>query len=410
MEKKQFEFEDGKKYNYECYESCPVDAGIELSTVINTELQWLNTFLNNTVDSYGIKYPDITRPKLYVCLREDGNLEANAFTDGKDIYITASMMIGLQSFIEKRISMGGVNWLELVPAQVKEGMPLHIYNYLLKFVVGHELIHIWHRHSKWKNAVLRVSSVRNNPVADILSEMVNGECDDDSCLTENFEIRNGQILCSGKADKNYFQQVLEIDADSCAMCLVLADLQREMDALARPLIQDIEANRDKINSIIHLHSYYLGIISGAAALMFGYFDSQHVGKPFDRLSLLLKFDHPIPAIRFAKTDATMTQWIHKYYEDNDFADALLSYTDIFTTQIFMDDGHTMDIRNCFWAPSQTEMAQVFMTYLEKGWNLIHDSLQSFALLDIPKKFSPEELMILKRFIRFNDKGNPLLFY
>ena len=84
---------------------------------------------------------------------------------------------------------------------------------------------------------------------------------------------------------------------------------------------------------------------------------------------------------------------------------LLSSTDAFSVDIIMHKNQTIDIRNCFWAPVQTKEAQDFIVLLEKGWNTIHDSLQSFALLDIPNKFSAEDLLIPDSLVWFDRNGN-----
>ena len=85
----------------------------------------------------------------------------------------------------------------------------------------------------------------------------------------------------------------------------------------------------------------------------------------------------------------------------------MSSTDVFSVDIFMHKDHVMDLKNCFWAPVQTREEQEFITLLEKGWNLIHDSLQSFALLEIPSKFSAEDLLIPDRLVWVDKDGNTI---
>ena len=280
-------------------------------------------------------------------------------------------------------------------------------NYILELIVAHELTHIWHCHKLWKSAVLRTRGATASHIEDeILSEMVcleknYSEQYEDGTLTdiEAFSIDRGHIICESVADKNFIQQILEIDADCCAMCIVIANLQKEMEPIAIAYNSDPEKSKNKIRAIISCHSYLLGLIAGAAGLMCGFFDSQRTGATFERLSYLLSSDHPIPAVRFFKMNVTLN--------DNDIAEMLLSSTDAFSVDIFMHKDHVMDLKNCFWAPVQTREAQEFITLLEKGWNLIHDSLQSFALLEIPGKLSAEDLVIPDRLVWFDGDGNAI---
>lgn len=352
---------------------------------------------------------------IFVYLREDDVANINAFTDGKDIYLSVAAMIGMDSYIRERLNTQKFNGEDLVPDDLRTTTQLRIYNYILELIVAHELTHIWHCHKLWKSAVLRTRGATASHIEDeILSEMVcleknYSEQYEDGTLTdiEAFSIDRGHIICESVADKNFIQQILEIDADCCAMCIVIANLQKEMEPIAIAYNSDPEKSKNKIRAIISCHSYLLGLIAGAAGLMCGFFDSQRTGATFERLSYLLSSDHPIPAVRFFKMNVTLNEMIYTIYEDNDIAEMLLSSTDAFSVDIFMHKEHVMDLKNCFWAPVQTREAQEFITLLEKGWNLIHDSLQSFALLEIPSKFSAEDLLIPDRLVWFDKDGNTI---
>lgn len=204
---------------------------------------------------------------------------------------------------------------------------------------------------------------------------------------------------------HYIQQILEIDADCCAMSIVVAHLQKEMEPVAIACANDPEKSKDKLRAAIGCHSYLLGLIAGAAGLMCGFFDAQRTEASFEKISHLLISDHPIPAVRFFKMNLTMNEMVYTLFEDADMAELLLSSTDAFSVDIFMHKNQTMDIRNCFWAPVQTKEAQDFIVLLEKGWNIIHDSLQGFALLDIPSKFSAEDLLIPDSLVWFDRNGD-----
>lgn len=399
---------------YHCYTRCPKEAGVELCTVANTVLDDLNLFIDDAWEKYRKISPLVTRPTLYFYLREDKDLSPNAFTDGRDIYLAPSMMLALNSFIDQHLVNGTIDGRELFPDFMKEETPLIIVRYILQLTVAHELIHIWHQHGAWKRNILKnVGNSASRLENDIFTEIVyeddahNFDEADVLGLTGIEIMQDGMIPIDSKLKKNFIQQVLEIDADCCGMWIVLALLQKQMEAIVKPWLGDRQKNGVKIGQFMSFHSYMLSLIAGAAALMFGFFDDKRTVRPFDCLTRLLIADHPIPALRFAKVDATMRTFIHRIWNDDETEKILLEGTDGFTTDIFMRDGSSWDMKNVFWAPAQTQVGQEFLTELEKGWNSIRDSLQQYSLLNLPPKFTDDELRILPEFIRFDSKGNLL---
>ena len=148
---------------------------------------------------------------------------------------------------------------------------------------------------------------------------------------------------------------------------------------------------------------------GAAALMLGYFDSRTGAESFEQLKELLKSNHPIPAIRYFKIKSTLIECISKLYKDDEVVSLLLSDVDAFSIDIFMHKNGDMDIRNCFWASALTQKAQEYIVQLEKGWNLIHDSLQCVANVNIADKFSPDSLLLFDEMIWFDEKGTIIAY-
>lgn len=412
MEIKKF-IMGGVEKTFRCYTSCPDEAGIELQTIVNTALDGLNGFLDDTYNAYKNHFPKVTRPILYVYLREDDVANINAFTEGKDIYLSVASMIGMESYIKERLNTPKFNGEDLVPEHLRATTHIRIYNYILELIVAHELTHIWHSHKRWKDAVLRSDGVSGVHIEDdIFSEKIiiadadySGAAEVNIAEIVTISIENGYLVCKSEADQNYIQQILEIDADCCAMSIVIANLQKEMDSILKTYVNDPEKGETKFRAIVSCHRYLLGLITGAAGLMCGFFDGQRTEASFEKLSILLDENHPIPAIRFFKMNLTMNEMICTIFKDPDVAELLLSGTDAFSVDIFMHRDHTMNIKNCFWAPVQTKEAQNFIVLLEKGWNKIHDSLQSFALIDIPSKFSAEDLLIPDNLVWFDKHGN-----
>ena len=401
---------------FHCYTECPDVAGTELKTVINSALNQLNKLLDDTYSVFKTRYLSVTCPMLYVYICEQKIDEINAFTDGTDIFLSAASMIGMHDYIEERLNTEKANGEKLVPEGLEVTSSVRIYKNILEIIVAHELTHIWHGHRPWKKAVLRAGASSTVTYDDILSEQItiDDTCNDrsDEEIAKdiyNLQSRNGILIVENQTDLNYIQQILEMDADCGAMSIVLSQLQREINEVMRKnLVGTLEEDKREIRSIISYHSYLLGLLVGASGLMCGYFDNQREGKPFDRLGDLLRSSHPIPAVRFYKMHATLLSTIHEFYTEEKVANILLSQIDAFAIDIFAHDDEGKDIRNCFWVPVQTKEAQEFIVCLERGWNMIRDSLQQYALLTIPNKYTEDDLQIDDASCWYDRHGNLII--
>lgn len=394
------------------FAECPDDAGIELKTIVDNALEQLNQLLDETYRSCKAHSPGITRPALFVYIRENQIKDINAFTDGMDIYISVAAMIGMHSYISERLDTLQYFAEEPIPEGLEAPLKIRIYADILKLIVAHELIHIWHGHRLWKRSIMASISGCDDPVLServLVDNSISDEADDNLIdHLSNFTSSNVKLILQSRAGRNYIQQILEMDADCCAVQIVFMHLQREMrEVVKKHLAGNHAQKKSECISVAKYHSYLIGLLAGAIGLMCGFFDSKRIGKPFDRLAVLLAGDHPIPAIRFFKMHTMLLTVVHHIFPDRATADALLSKIGKFSVEIFMYDGTSMDIKNCYWAPAQTKDAQEFIAFLEKGWNDIRDSLQRYSLLDLPRKFTEADLEISEELIIYDRFGNLL---
>lgn len=404
MVTKQFNI-NGVMKIFQCYTDCPKKAGVELYTIINDALRDLGAFLDNTYNIYKKFFPKVIKPSIYVYIREDCIEEINAFTDGTDIYLSAASMIGMYTYICERLDTKTFDGKEIVPETLKGSLPLQMYKYILEFIVSHELMHIWHSHKKWKICYLKKEPPFFSFEEELLFEKVLSNIsgsDENNTIIDNLRVENGCLVCEDKKDENFIQQILEIDADCSAMCVMMANLYEEMKSLATNFTK---SNEPKISSIIKYNSLLLGLIVGAASLMLGFFDSRTAEGSFEELKHLLKSNHPIPAIRYYKIKSTLIEYVSELYKDEEVVSLLLSNMDTFSIDVFMHKDSDIDIRNCFWAPAQTKKAQDYIIQLEKGWNIIHDSLQHVSSMNIASRFSFDDLLLVDDMVWFDENGN-----
>jgi hypothetical protein len=117
---------------------------------------------------------------------------------------------------------------------------------------------------------------------------------------------DGNVTIFNVADYNFLQRILEIDADCCAISMVVNKMLRETEIeMKEYAVKHGLSTSDHIRYSIFYRSMTLGLITGAAGIMCGYFESRIPGAFFTRLSVILSSDHPINAIRFYKMQMTV---------------------------------------------------------------------------------------------------------
>lgn len=391
---------------FQCTTKCPEDVGIEMQEVVNHALKKGNELISFAYNANKKDYPNITRPTLYVYVREDSLDDINAFTDGKDIYLSVLATCGMESYISERLKTNRINGDELVPDWLENTTHIKLYDRILELIVAHELMHIWHGHQQWKYHTLHYISKANN-----LDEVLHEKIDfaDPPAISINdiidsLIINYGGVICQSVYDKNYIQQILELDSDRGAITIVMQKLHKEL----QPFLTEFNKKETTANrkaAILKTHGYELGITIGAAALMLGFFDQRHKISSFDSLNYLLVSEHPIPAIRFFEMDKVFLNMIGSMYTNDNIPHWLINETNAFVYDILAHNAGEMHIGNCFWMPALTFEAQNFTVLLMRGWNRIRNSLQTFAQVSIREQYEKEYLEVFPEWVKFDINGN-----
>lgn len=404
----------GKEIPFYCYETCPDDAPITIRTVVNSQLGHANEFMDKTYTAYHEAYPDVTRPNIYVYIRPDSLKDVNAFTDGQDIYLSAGVMIAMESYISERLNTTRYDGREILPKELQASAHNQIWKFLMELIVAHELTHIWHGHRRWKLSCLingASAPARLIDDSDVLDEAVavEPELEQKDIVLDSIHVSvDGKVSIFSVADYNFLQQILEIDADCCAISMVVNKMLRETELEMEEYAAKHNLTRNEhMNYSIFYRSMTLGLLTGAAGIMCGYFDSRVPGDSFTRLSVLLASDHPINAIRFYKMQMSVYELLHNYYQDEKIVSALLAEQNTFSVDIFMHKNGVKDFNNCYWLAVHAKEAQEFIVKLEEGWNQIHDSLQRFAMLPLPEKYSNSDLEVFDESVWFDRTGRPI---
>ena len=229
----------------------------------------MNDCLDNIYEIMHPAYPKTFRPRFYISLSNEINAVA---VGSSEIVVYAGLIFKVIELIEQKYTDDILNEYAILKSISKDEVRAGIRVYTWRFIVLHELFHIWHAHGIWRskyhfNENGKVeNNINGNEVIDaqvaILDEMV---------LQKRFELTE-------KEKQMYItRQAMELDADSCAISMIINMLMG--DARAR-LEQEIIDDEEKYITA------EVGLIMGALATVFSLFDG-NAGAKFELLKLLM---------------------------------------------------------------------------------------------------------------------------
>lgn len=348
--------------------------------------------MNDCVDTaYSLlkdTYPKLFKPDL---LFSDSN-EVNAFAlgDGR-ILITDGLISHAARLIEQRYTPDVLSRYQICQDYSHKEVLSHLRVYLWRFVILHELYHIWDGHAKWKQRYkfdiagkltaipLQTLDARESSIS-FESEMVNISIGELGKYLETYQ-------------RNITQQALEFDADSSAVCMMVNLLMR--DAKAR-----------QVADLKKYVRYHIGLIMGALATAFCLFDG-NAGAKFESLQYLDSQTHPIPAIRMVYAeeiaDGALSWYFKNFLERMDIESEWLS----FVVDAEPDHNGVIDIGQVFYFPAYTEKAQRHICKIKRRLTDMHDTLSTFVLGNLAEKLADEDISFLPISVWFTEDGRSL---
>lgn len=261
--------------------------------------------------------------------------------------------------------------------------------YLWRYVILHELYHLWHGHGAWK-AKYRFDENGNLGSVPLL---INAEVDSEKARRN--ESRTKKMLSRQQIQDNLTAQALEHDADSCAVSMLINLLLRNADAK-----QLTGEERKKYVS------QEITLIMGALTTAFCLFDG-NAGAKFDELNDLCSTSHPLPAIRMVHAEEIADGVLYRFYPD--FEERMKMEDDWrkIVCDVEADYDGTVDMGRVFYYTAHTEKAQKHLSEIKRRITEIQDTLESFSVSNNADKLDPEDIEYLPESVWFDDAGNSL---
>lgn len=346
--------------------------------------------MNDCVDYiYGLvctSNPKTFRPKIYLSTSN----EINAVAMQKDIIVYAGLVYNAIKLINEKYTDEVLDKYEILKTLSKEEIRSGFRVYTWRFIVLHELFHIWHSHLAWINKYkFNAGGVVETKIA----------ADTEKNLDEEiFEKVSSDVLSIvSEEDKQRLltHQAIELDADTCALSMIINMLMK--DAQTR-------SERGLITNKEEYITAEIGLIMGAMATVFSLFDG-NAGAKFELLKNDLGImDHPIPAIRMYVAEEVADGMLWNYYPEKEkHFQVEKAWQHVVCDVEPYYDGE-VDMGHVFYYTAYTEKAQKHLEKLRYHFNDMRETLEKIALCTLAEKMEDEDIKFDPQMVWFTDDG------
>ena len=349
--------------------------------------------LDTIYDLAHVSYPGVFKPTLYIANNEFCN--ACADLAEKKIIINIGLIKNAGKLI-KRYTKERLERYHILNGISEEDVQSGVRVNLWRFVVLHELYHLWERHSLWKalnktsengeivRRVSKVSDISQKAEDNVIEEKVYTVFANPSIALDKLKI-----------EQNITQQALEFCADSSAVCMMINLMMMDMDNRKIP-------HDDQFMYIQTNLAYIMAALSTAFCLFDG-----NAGANFTCLNNLDKTTHPIPAIRLVYAEEIADGCLEHYIPENEKRFEAEAEWQKMVCDVEADYKGTVDMGQVFFFPAYTEKAQRHICRIKRRMTDMYDSMSPFVVCNRAPKMEEEELAFLPEAVRFDETGKSL---
>lgn len=328
-------------------------------------------------------YPKAVMPDLLVTDSE----EVNACAIGnKYIIIHSGLIFKATEFIEQRYSEKLLKKYGILTNHTTDEVKSGIRVYLWRYVILHELYHIWNGHALWNSMYYfdATGNIKQKSAADDIVNIV---------LAEQ-SISSQKTVPKLKRQDYITSQAMEIDADSSAVCMLVNLLMYDADS---------QKVLDRANYIKDEMALIMGALSTAYCL----FDNNS-GAKFEMLKSDLELmEHPIPSIRMLYAEEIADGVLNQYIpESNDLLEAEIEWKKI-VCDVEPEFKGQVDMGQVFYYTGYTEKAQRHLCMLKHRLNDMYDTLKPLALANTAPKMEEDEMCFIPESVWFDEDGRSL---
>lgn len=355
-------------------------------------LEMMKDCLDYIHDLMKTTYPNAFKPELYISDTQECNAVA---WKGKSIIIFSGLILQQAELIENKYTPEILEKYKIFQNISHENVLAGLRVYFWRYVLLHELYHIWNKHSLWKKLYKfnesgkLVQKVQLPAGIDLTQYYI-------QLLESTFEsekvVSNANCSNTLETQKKITQQAMELDADSSAICMLINLLMR-----------DIEAGRVSENNKKSYICTEMGFIMAALATAFSLFDG-NAGAKFESLMTLENTEHPLPSIRMLYAEEIADGCLNYYFPDMDELRDLQTEWQKVVCDVEADFNGQVDMGQVFYYTAYTEKAQKHLCRLKHRLTDMHDTMKPLVLANFADKLDDEDMEFLPSFVWFTDEG------
>ena len=347
----------------------------------------MNNCLDNIYEIMHPAYPKTFRPRLYIS--SSGEINAVAIGSG-EIVVYAGLIFEVIKLIEQKYTDDILNEYDILKSISGNEIRAGIRVYTWRFIVLHELFHIWHAHSTWRS---KYHFNENGKVENNINE--NEMIDSQVTLLDEIVLRKTFAPTEKEKQVYLTRQAMEFDADSCAFSMIINMLM--MDARARLEHGCIENEDEYVVAEVAL-------IMGALATAFSLFDG-NAGAKFELLKANLEsMTHPIPAIRMYVAEEVVDGMLWKYYPNQAKHFEIEKEWKHIVCDVEPYYKGKVDMGRVFYYTAYTEKAQRHLEKLRFRLNDMRETLEKTTLCALAEKMEDEDMKFDSQLVWFTDEG------
>lgn len=337
------------------------------------------------------KYPKVFKPKLYLSDCKECNAVAR-YAD-KSIIIYWGLIEEADKLIVQRYTEEVLQKYEVLKGKTKDQIHSGIRVYLERYVVLHELYHLWHGHALWKQ---KYKYDENGKIVKRIS--FHGLPIHTERATYSYK---GSMPQLSKEDlqARLTEQALEHDADSCAVSMLIFLLMNDVDERKRAGILEETQVKEHISNEIAL-------LMGALATAFRLFDG-NVGTRFEKLNDLEVDDHPLPAIRMANAEEIADGCLEEFFPNFEERMELEDEWRKIVCDVEGEHDGVVDMGQIFYYPAYTEKAQRHLCKIKQRITEMQDTLEPFSVSNNAERLLAEDIEFEPYGVWFDENGRSL---
>lgn len=351
---------------------------------LKSALEIINDCMDYIYDLVCSSYPEVFKPKIYL----SASNEINAVSTQKDIIVYTGLVYNVIKLINEKYTDDVLDKYEILKILSKDEIRSGLCVYVWRFILLHELFHIWHSHLAW----LYKYKINADGEIEIMADT---ERNHNKGILEEMGADALNIVSEEERQLLLTHQAMELDADTCALSMIINMLME--DTHARSKCGVITSEEEYITAEI-------GLIMGAMATIFSLFDG-NAGAKFELLKKDLdNMDHPISAIRMYVAEEVVDGMLWKYYPEAEKHFEIEKAWQHIVCDIEPYYEGEVDMGRVFYYTAHTEKAQKHLEKLRKHFNSIRETLEKITLYALAEKMEDEDIRFNPQTVWFTDDG------